>query len=157
MKTDPRTWVDSTNLADLKFHEYFITNSAQPFVEYQLVAIPRWTITAGVKSALYTMSLNQLADGSTVGNLGCTSTTIAGCAGISTRHDAFYNNILPSFEANYRIKDNWSTYGQYGRGSEIPPSNVFDVTGRAGCGDAEADDGIDVPGWDGGEVEPRAV
>jgi iron complex outermembrane recepter protein len=123
------TWVDSLNLKDLKFHEYFTTNSAQPFIEYQLVAIPKLTITAGVKSALYTMSLNQLADGKTVGNLGCKSTTIAGCAGISTRHDAYYNNILPSVEANYRLMTNWSVYGQYGRGSEIPPSSIFDVTG----------------------------
>lgn len=129
IKSDPRTWVDSTKVSDLKFHEYFKTNSVQPFVEYQLVSIPRWTITAGVKSATYTMSLNQLPDGSTVGNLGCTSTTIAGCAGISARHTAFYNNILPSLEANYRIMNNWSAYGQYGRGSEIPPSNIFDVTG----------------------------
>ena len=44
-------------------------------------------------------------------------------------HSAFYNNILPSFEANYRILKNWSVYGQFGRGSEIPPSNIFDVTG----------------------------
>lgn len=129
VKSNPSTWVDSPNLADLKFHEYFVTNSIQPYVEYQLVALPKWTITAGVKSATYTMNLNQLADGSTVGNLGCTSTTIAGCAGISARHTAFYNNVLPSFEANYRIRNNWSVYGQYGRGSEIPPSSVFDVTG----------------------------
>jgi iron complex outermembrane receptor protein len=129
LKSNPSTWVDSPNLADLKFHEYFITNSAQPYVEYQLVAIPKWTITAGVKSALYTMDLNQLADGSTVGSLGCTSKTIAGCVGISTKHSAYYNNILPSVEANYRIRDNWSIYGQYGRGSVIPPSAVFDVTG----------------------------
>jgi iron complex outermembrane recepter protein len=129
LKSDPRTWVDSPLLSSLKFHEYFITNSTQPFIEYQLVAIPKWTITAGVKSATYTMNLNQLADGSTVGNLGCTSTTIAGCAGISTRHSAFYNNILPSVEANYRILPSWSAYGQFGMGSVIPPSNVFDVTG----------------------------
>jgi iron complex outermembrane recepter protein len=127
--SDPRTWVDSSALKDLKFHEYFKTNATQPFVEFQLVAIPKWTITAGVKSATYTMNLNQLADGKTVGNLGCTSTTIAGCSGISTQHSAFYNNILPSFEANYRARSNWSLYGQYGRGSVIPPSNVFDVTG----------------------------
>ena len=129
IKSDPRTWLDSTALTDVKFHEYFITKSTQPFIEYQLVAIPKWTITAGVKSATYTMNLNQLADGGTVGPLGCTSTTIAGCAGISTRHSAFYNNILPSVEVNYRILPQWSAYGQYGRGSVIPPSNVFDVTG----------------------------
>jgi len=129
IKSNAQTWVDSVNVADLKFHEYFITNSAQPYIEYQFVAIPRMTITAGVKSALYTMSLTQLPDGSTVGNLGCTATAIAGCAGISAKHDAFYNNILPSFEANYRLTNDWSIYGQYGRGNEIPPSSVFDVTG----------------------------
>jgi iron complex outermembrane receptor protein len=129
IKSDPRTWVDSGALKDVKFHEYFKTNSIQPYVEYQLVAIPKWTITAGLKSAAYTMNLNQLADGSTVGNLGCTSTTIAGCAGVSTRHSVFYNNILPSVEANYRVLKNVSVYGQYGRGSVIPPSKVFDVTG----------------------------
>ncbi len=127
--TDPRTWVDSPLLKNLRFHEYFKTNSAQPYIEYQLVAIPKWTFTGGVKSALYTMDLTQLADGKVVGNLGCTSTTIAGCAGISAKHSAYYNNILPSFEANYRVASNWSLYAQYGRGSEIPPSAIFDVTG----------------------------
>ncbi|MBV8207823.1 MAG: TonB-dependent receptor [Acidobacteria bacterium] len=126
---DPRTWVDSPLLKTLKFHEYFTTNSAQPYVEYQLVAIPRWTITAGLKSALYTMDLTQLADGKTVGNLGCTATTIAGCVGISAKHSAYYNNILPSFAANFRITSIWSAYGQFGRGTQIPPSSVFDVTG----------------------------
>jgi iron complex outermembrane receptor protein len=129
IKSDPRTWVDSPLLANVKFHEYFHIHSTQPFVEYQLVAIPKLTITAGVKSATYNMSLNQLADGSTVGNLGCTSPTTAGCAGISTQHSAFYNNILPSVEVNYRLLPQWSAYGQYGRGSVIPPSSVFDVTG----------------------------
>jgi iron complex outermembrane receptor protein len=127
---DPRTEIDSPLLKDLRFHERFTTNSAQPYIEYQLVAIPRWTITAGVKSALYTMDLTQFADsGKTVGPLGCASTLIAGCAGISTKHSAYYNNILPSVAANYRITNIWSAYAQYGRGSEIPPSAVFDVTG----------------------------
>jgi iron complex outermembrane recepter protein len=127
--SDPRNWVDSGALKDLKFHQYFKTHSTQPFVEYQLVAVPKLTITAGVKSAMYAMNLNQLADGKTVGNLGCTSSTITGCAGISTRHNTFYNNVLPSVEANYRILPQWSAYGQFGMGSVIPPSNVFDVTG----------------------------
>jgi iron complex outermembrane receptor protein len=126
---DPRTWVDSPLLKQLRFNESFITNSAQPYIEYQLVAIPRWTITAGVKSALYTMDLTQLPDGKVVGNLGCTSLTIAGCSGISAQHSAYYNNILPSVAANYRITNIWSAYAQFGRGSEIPPSAVFDVTG----------------------------
>jgi iron complex outermembrane receptor protein len=128
--TDPRTWVDSPLLKDLRFHENFSTNSVQPYVEYQLVAIPRWTITAGAKSSLFTMDLTQLADGGkTIGPLGCTAKTIAGCAGFSTKHSAYYNNILPSVAANYRITSIWSAYAQFAQGNEIPPSSVFDVTG----------------------------
>jgi iron complex outermembrane receptor protein len=118
--------VDAAGIKNIKFHEHFITNSAQPFAEYQLVAIPRWTITAGIKSAYYNMSLKQYADGKTVGNL-CPPGTTTNCPAYVT-HDAGYNNWLPSIEANYRIKSNWSAYAQYGRGSVIPPSSVFDVT-----------------------------
>jgi iron complex outermembrane receptor protein len=129
IKSTPTTWIDSPLLKNQKFHERFLTNSYQPYIEYQLVSIPKWTITAGLKSAAYTMHLKQFADGSTVGSLGCTATSIAGCASTFVVHKAFYNNILPSLEANYRIKSNWSAYAQYGRGSEIPPSSIFDVTG----------------------------
>ena len=118
--SDPRTWVDSTVLKNLKFHEQFVTQSVQPYAEFQLVAIPKWTITAGIKDAYYDMILKQFADGKTVGNLG-------GAPFVT--HSAGYNSWLPSFEANYRILNNWSAYGQYGRGSVIPPSSVYDVTG----------------------------
>jgi iron complex outermembrane receptor protein len=121
--SNPITWVDTTALSGIKFHENFWTNSVQPFAEYQLVAIPKWTITLGVKSAYYNMSLKQYADGKTVGNLG-------GAPSIS--NDGSYNSWLPSFEANYRIKPNWSAYVQYGMGSVIPPSSVFDVNETPG-------------------------
>jgi iron complex outermembrane receptor protein len=120
IKSDPRTWVDATGLSNIKFHEHFVTNSVQPFVEYQFVGIPRWTITAGLKDAYYNMNLKQYADGKTVGNLG---------GAPFVYHDAGYNSWLPSVEANYRINSDWSAYGQYGRGSVIPPSSVYDVTG----------------------------
>jgi iron complex outermembrane receptor protein len=121
IKTDPRTWVDVAGVKGVRLHERFITQSVQPFAEYQLVAIPRWTITAGIKDAYYNMWLKQYADnGHIVGSLN-------GKAYVT--HDAGYNSWLPSFEANYRIRDNWSAYGQYGRGSIIPYSSVFDVTG----------------------------
>jgi iron complex outermembrane receptor protein len=123
IKSDPVTEVDEPGTAGINFHEDFWTNSAQPFAEYQLVAIPKWTITLGVKDAYYNMSLKQFADnGHIVGNLG-------GAAFVT--NDANYNSWLPSFEANYRIKPNWSAYVQYGAGSEIPPSSVFDVTGAS--------------------------
>jgi iron complex outermembrane receptor protein len=129
IKSDPRTWVDSTLISNLKFHENFNIQSVQPFAEYQLVAIPRWTITAGIKDAYFNMWLKQWADGKTVGSLGCPSgSTSQSCPNYVT-HDAGYNNWLPSVEANFRILKNWTAYGQYGRGSIIPFSAVFDVTG----------------------------
>ncbi len=45
------------------------------------------------------------------------------------QHAQNYNSILPSVEANYRINNNASVYGQYGRGSIAPFSSVFDTTG----------------------------
>ncbi len=121
IKSDPRTWVDAPGIKNITFHENFVTQSVQPFAEYQLVAIPKWTITVGLKDAYYNMWLKQYADsGKKVGNLGGAPYVI---------HSAGYNSWLPSFEANYRIRNNWSVYGQYGRGSIIPYSSVFDVTG----------------------------
>lgn len=127
--SNPLTWVDSNIIKYIKFREHFDTESVQPYAEYQLVAIPHWTITAGIKDAYYNMYLKQWASNKNVGPLGCsTSATSTACSKFVT-HDAGYNSWLPSFEANYRIRDNWSAYGQYGRGSIIPFSSVFDVTG----------------------------
>jgi iron complex outermembrane receptor protein len=127
--TDPITWVDSPYISNIKFHEHFYTYTSQPYAEFQLVAIPRWTITAGVKDAYFLMSLTQWADGKTVGALGCpTGSTPASCPN-TVHHSQDYNSILPSFEANYRINNNWSAYGQYGRGTIAPFSSVFDTVG----------------------------
>ena len=133
--TDPQTWVDAVEIGQLKFHEGFITRDYQPFAEYQLVAIPRFTITAGVKDAYYNMTVTQWASNKDVGLLGCPKTdTEQQCEatpGVTdpVTHEKGYNSVLPSFEANYRILNNWSAYGQYGRGSIIPFSTVFDVAG----------------------------
>lgn len=119
--SSPLTWQHLAGTAGVNFHENFDITTVQPFAEYQLVAIPRWTITVGLKDAYFNMWLKQFADnGHIVGGLnGAPFTT----------HDAGYNSWLPSVEANYRIRNNWSAYGQYGRGSIIPFSSVFDVAG----------------------------
>jgi len=127
--SDPTTWIDSPLLGSLKFHENFITRAVQPFAEYQLVAIPRWTITAGLKDAYYNMTVTQWASNKEVGLLGCAKTDTTQTCPNRVIHEAGYNSWLPSFEANYRIRNNWSAYGQYGRGSIIPFSAVFDVAG----------------------------
>jgi iron complex outermembrane recepter protein len=121
IKSNPAEgFVHAPGLSAIKFDENFNTNTAHPFAEFQLVSIPKWTITVGIKDAYFNMWLRQYADGKTVGNLG-------GAAYVT--HDAGYNSWLPSAEANYRIRNNWSVYGQYGKGSIIPFSAVFDVTG----------------------------
>ena len=114
--SDPRTWI---NAALPNFHEKFLTQSLQPYGEFEFHATRKLSITAGVKLAYYNQHLNQFADnGKTVGLLG-------GVAFIT--HGVNYNNWLPSVDARYRLRNNWSVYGQFATGSIIPPSNVFDV------------------------------
>lgn len=103
------------------FHERFYTNSYNPFVEYEWHATNKLSITAGDKYAYYTMALTQYADdGKIVGSL-------QGAPYVQS--SGGFGSNLPSAEANYRILNNWSVYGQFGKGSEIPPSSTFDVAG----------------------------
>jgi iron complex outermembrane receptor protein len=103
------------------FHEQFWTSSYQPFAEYEWHATRALSVTGGFKWAHWTQDLKQYADnGKTVGNLkGAPFTT----------HTANYNSYLPSVDANYHVKPNWTVFAQYSTGSVIPPSSVFDVTG----------------------------
>jgi iron complex outermembrane receptor protein len=115
-RSRPRTRSDA---ALPNFHERFFTNSFQPFAEYEFHATRKLTLTAGFKYAYYNQDLTQFADnGKIVGNLG-------GLPSIS--HSAGYSAYLPSFDANYRVLDNWSVYGQFATGTKVPPSSVFDV------------------------------
>ncbi len=126
------TWTD-TPFGN--FHEHFITQSTQPFAEFEWHPRPKLVITAGVKDANYSMILNQYQDnGKTVGCLGGVSTTdprtgapycVGGAAFIN--HSIDYNNWLPNIAARYYIKSSWSAYAQFAEGSIIPPSSVFDV------------------------------
>ncbi len=102
------------------FNEQFYTNSYQPFAEYEFHATSKLSLTGGIKFAHYNQNLTQFADnGKTIGNLGGLP---------SVNHTGGYTSYLPSADANYRLKQNWSVYGQFSTGSIIPPSSVFDVT-----------------------------
>jgi iron complex outermembrane recepter protein len=115
--SDPLTNIDQTLP---NFHERYYTNIYQPFAEYEYHATRKLTITGGLKYAYYNQSFTQFADdGKVVGNLG-------GAPFIT--NTAGYKSYLPSADANYRIKDNWSVYAQFSEGSIIPPTSVFDVT-----------------------------
>jgi iron complex outermembrane receptor protein len=124
------------------FHEHFITQTFQPFAEYEWHALPRLVITAGIKAANYAMALNQYQDnGKTVGCLGGTLSTYPSSAGLFAgapaciggaafvSHSIDYNNWLPSLTARYHVQDHWSVYAQFAEGSVVPPSAVFDVPG----------------------------
>lgn len=116
--SDPLTHIDQTLP---NFHERFYTNSYNPFVEYDWHVTDRLDLIGGDKYAYYNMALTQYADdGKIVGNLG-------GAASV-TSSGGFGSN-LPSAEANFRVLNNWSVYGQFGKGAEIPPSSTFDVAG----------------------------
>ena len=123
------------------FHEHFITQSTQPFAEFEWHPAPRLSVTVGVKDANYAMALNQYQDnGKTVGCLGGTLTTFpasspfAGapdCVGGAqfVSHSIDYNNWLPNVAARYSLQSSWSVYAQWAEGRVIPPSAVFDVAG----------------------------
>ncbi|HEY1984191.1 MAG TPA: TonB-dependent receptor [Terracidiphilus sp.] len=115
---DPITRTDD---AVPNFHENYWTNSFNPFVEYEWHATKKLLVTVGDKYAYYTLDFKQFADnGKVVGNLGG--------APYTTSSGGFGAN-LPSASANYRLTNYWSVYGQFGKGDEIPPTSVFDVTG----------------------------
>jgi iron complex outermembrane recepter protein len=116
--SDPITHTDQSVP---NFHENYWTNSLNPYVEYQWHATKKLNITVGDKFAYYGLTFKQFADnGKVVGNLnGASSITSSGNSGAN----------LPSASANYRLTNYWSVYGQYGKGDEIPPTSVFDVTG----------------------------
>ncbi|HXA65942.1 MAG TPA: TonB-dependent receptor [Bryobacteraceae bacterium] len=126
------TWAD-TPLGN--FHEHFITQTLQPFAEFEWRPTQKLVITAGIKDANYKMTLNQYQDnGKTVGCLGgvaaidpATGAPICVGGGAFTTHSIDYNNWLPTITARYRAWRNWSVYAQFAEGSVIPPSNVFDV------------------------------
>ena len=130
------TWLD-TPLPN--FHEHFITQSLQPFAEYEWHPRPKLVIIAGVKAADYNMTLNQYQDnGKTVGCLGGVSSTdpvtkapICIGGGAFTTHSINYNNWLPNLALRQYLKSNWSAYAQFSEGSVIPPSGVFDVPNGA--------------------------
>jgi len=106
------------------FNEHYNFNDLQPYAEYELHLIPRLTLTGGTKYSYYGMNFIQYADnGGKIGYLGGTQASIS--------NTATYKEWLPSADANYRIRQNWSAYGQFSKGNIIPPTSVFDVTNGA--------------------------
>lgn len=123
------------------FHEHFITQAFQPFVEFEWHPTRRLVILAGVKAADYKMTLDQYVDnGNKIGCLGGVKAGTYGpgpfagavsCPGSPAfvNHSINYNNWLPTLTSRYRLWKQWSVYAEFAEGSVIPPSAVFDVPG----------------------------
>lgn len=127
--TDPRTWID---LLSPNFHEKFITQSTQPYAQYEFRVTKRLTVTGGYKLSVYKVHLLQYSDAKTIGCIG--GKIVAGiCTGgiDFVTHDAIYRAWQPTFDARYRLRNNWTVYGQWATGNIIPPSSVFDVKAGA--------------------------
>jgi len=123
--SDPlNNWLDQSLP---NFAEKFISTAYQPFLEYEFHVTKKLNITAGTKFSYETISTQQFADdGKTIGNLGTgTGIGTGNPAAFITNGGAYYAT-LPSIDANYHIKSNWTAYGQLSTGSIVPPSSVFD-------------------------------
>ncbi|MCL2660048.1 MAG: carboxypeptidase regulatory-like domain-containing protein, partial [Acidobacteriaceae bacterium] len=104
------------------FNERFWTNSLQPFAEYEFHATNKLKITPGVKFSYYKINTMQWADnGKTLGCLVpgvCIAPNEPGGNPLVdpaafVRNHGNYFTTLPSIDANYRITNNWSAYGQF--------------------------------------------
>jgi iron complex outermembrane recepter protein len=125
--TDVRTWQD-TPLPFFK--EDFGTTTLQPYAEFEWTPVKGLRFTGGTKLSFWRMALTQYAD---VGSLSFANTGVSGIVGslggaASTQHAGNYHLWQPAFDVNYKLRNNWSTYFQIARGSQVPPSKVFDVT-----------------------------
>jgi iron complex outermembrane receptor protein len=127
--TDPlNNWTDQLLP---NFAEKFVTNSYQPFAEFQWHITSRLNFTPGVKFAYYTVGTQQFADdGKTIGCLVPGSCDPSKNPNINPNafvaNGGTYFSTLPSGSINYRIRNNWSAYVQAAQGSIVPPSSVFD-------------------------------
>ena len=118
----PSDPITRTDQALPNFHEDYWISSYNPFVEFEWHVTPKFSVTPGFKYAYYNFALRQYADnGHIVGTLPNNAPFVT--------TDRGFGASLPSVSANYRLLPNWSIYGDFGKGDEIPPSSLFDVTG----------------------------
>ena len=124
--SSPFTWADTITPS---FHEHFITQTYQPFAEYEWRATSKLVVTAGIKDARYDMHFEQYQDNGKAGCLGGVLDKSKTCIGGVQfyPHSVQYDKWLPSVAGRYRLRSNWSVYAQFGEGSVIPPTSVFDV------------------------------
>lgn len=87
--------------------------TAQPYVEYDWKPVDRLTVTPGVKLAYFHRNIDALVNQKT---------------GTPLNYSETWTKTLPSLTANYKLKPNWSIYGQWAKGFLAPNLNTFYTT-----------------------------
>jgi len=115
------------------FNETFYTNSSQPYAEYEFHVTPQLNITPGFKYFLYNLNILHHADdggynsAGIVGTLTCPANLNAPCSA-TVGDNGTFTAPLPTLDANFRIQNNWSVYGQASLGAAAPLSKVYDFS-----------------------------
>jgi len=130
--TNPTNWVD---VALPNFSENYLTTTAQPYLEYEFKVTDDLRVTPGIKYASYKQEFVHAQDNTgAVGLLGGTgqnpinkipTSAVGGASSLS--NSITYTDWLPSLDVHYKLAPNWSVYGQYSIGDQIPSTSVFDV------------------------------
>jgi len=113
-----------------RFSETFQTYTVQPYLEYEFKIGNDLKITPGLKLADYKQDYDHLQDLKKVGLLGGTLNKVTGVVtgGLpDVTNSVHYTDVLPSLDAHYMLRPNWSAYAQYAAGDLIPPTGAFDV------------------------------
>ena len=126
--SDPRTWVDSSAP---NFSETYTTTTLQPYLEYEFKLGKDLKVTPGVKYASYQQDFVHLQDnGGAIGPLGGVYSSATGRitgGAPSLANSIKYTDVMPSLDVHYMIRPNWTLFGQYAIGDQIPSTSVFDV------------------------------
>jgi iron complex outermembrane receptor protein len=108
-----------------KDDEYSGWQQYQPFLEVDIKPIDDLTLTPGVKYVHWNHDVNaQVAQGSLCGvSVACPGFN---GAGQSFQQSFVTTDTLPFFQANYKIRSNWSTYFEYAKGIYVPDVSAFE-------------------------------
>ncbi|MBS0408381.1 MAG: TonB-dependent receptor [Proteobacteria bacterium] len=102
--------VISTAPANIQFDQHSSWNQYQPFIDVELKLGDRLTVTPGFKYLHFERNVwgpyNQKTRN-------------------ANAYSATFDKPLYFFTANYRLRDNWSVYGQFATGFLVPPLAVL--------------------------------
>lgn len=110
-----KTWDGACQVPlNIAYNEYSGWHQYQPFVDFAWRATDKLTVTPGVKYVHFKLHVDAPA------------VAVKGSIQPLDIEDTF-TKTLPFLTANYRVRDNWSVYGQYAQGFLVPNISAFYV------------------------------